>query len=170
MKHTLVPHQLRERLDEVIATHRELFTEFARHYRFDEITWQIRLLELDGLWDTESGTEEGAEELEWQTLQLWEWLDSAALFGWFAELRELPGPVRRGEAFVSERPELFLPVASILAGVVEAARFEIPVDACDGLSRTLLKHQQVVAGRERVEKAGGPERLLRAARAWRKRG
>jgi hypothetical protein len=132
---------------------------------FDADAWLGRAAELDRAWD--EGEE--AEELDWQTHQLLEQLDHAALNLW--ALGRLGAPeeagrlttarkaVARAEGFLAARPDLFLSLASDATAVISAARPGLEDDEPE-LWETLLKYRRIEEARDELETPPERDALL----------
>jgi len=118
-------------VDEVIDQDTARFADAIASHRFEYESWLSQIEKLDREWDL--GREE-AEELEWRTREAFDELDRTELLAWFAATK-IPSHARvrawlesqfersrRAEGFISDRPELFVCLATNLAGVIASSR------------------------------------------------
>jgi hypothetical protein len=155
------PSEWLPRLDEVIRDDAANFLAVALASRFEYESWRREVEQIDTAWDRDLSREE-AEELEWRSEQAFNGLDHAELLAWFA-VKQAPGdprvqgwvePLRRecqaAGAFIAERPDRFLCLASDLAHVIACSRPGLETDDPQ-LWETLGKHRRIEEARDEVE-------------------
>jgi superfamily II DNA or RNA helicase len=162
------PTEALRRADEVIRTDGALFFEAILAHDFDGVSWLREMEKLDADWD--HGRED-AEELEWRTREAFDELDRTELFAWFVTtkapsesrirgwLESVPPNCEDAERFIADRPDLFLCLATELAGVVAFSRPGLE-EADPRLWTTLGKHRRIEEARDEVELAPSRRAIL----------
>ncbi len=149
------------RLEEILRADAAIFLEVALASRFEHESWRREVEQIDTDWDRDLSRDE-AEELEWRAQQAFEALDQVELLAWFAE-KQAPGDARvrawlgqlwhecqAAEAFIADRPDRFLCLASDLADVLACSRPGLETDDPQ-LWETLGKHRRIEEVRDEVE-------------------
>jgi hypothetical protein len=135
---------------------------------FDLDDWLLCAEYLDRAWDK---GEEEAEELDWQTHELFERLDRAGLTLW--AVQELAGPgadvegqatarLVRAEEFLAERVDLFVCLATDVAAVLSSLRPGLEEEP--QLWETVLKHRRIEEERDELAAVPGRAALLASRR------
>jgi hypothetical protein len=168
-----VPDPDEERLIAIVSSDTGRLAQLAcQGTFFDADGWLGRATDLDRGWD--EGEEEQAE-LEWQTQELFEQLDRAALALWAVEklagggletsqLAPVHDALGRADKFLVRDPDLFLCRATPVGKVLSAARAGLE-EREPGLWQTLLRHRRVEEARDTLETPTDRTALLLSARS-----
>lgn len=153
------PGQAVQRVERILSEETTRILEAVLLHDFDSRTWQSSMEDLDTGWDRDL---EETEELERRTRDAFFALDRTELLAWFVAARSPLDSRTRGwlarmrencqgaEAFLTQRPDLFLILATDLAAVIACSRPEL-VESDPVLWETLGKYRRIEEVRDDIE-------------------